>query len=306
MQFVEFGSFRSGHRLQWWNLLTILEMDSLPIHEESVAILIMHALLQLGPNEMDQHPSDYSWCSESHQQLLEDHFVDEFILRLNHRLDDCELNWHNELVLVLVTIITMRIYTICKETQEDRVKELILKCRKVGEKWIDLISEGIQSLISSDLKEVNTLREKMVIIAIACLLTFSTHPERMHCILSSDAHMISLLRAVATRHNNLTLNKHQANSIYLVKTLFHWSEHILVTIQPSIAALLKRNSYGSLNQFSVIYWAYISNRTHFDGKWKKRKTDLYDGWYDGQFESTKISIDCLKGTFLVNGVTVGF
>ncbi|CAF4224634.1 unnamed protein product, partial [Rotaria magnacalcarata] len=37
-QFVEFGSFRPGHRLQWWNLLVVLEMDSLPIAEESVAI----------------------------------------------------------------------------------------------------------------------------------------------------------------------------------------------------------------------------------------------------------------------------
>ena len=48
-QFVEFGSFRSGHRLQWWNLLIILEMDSLSISEESVAILIIHSLLQYGP-----------------------------------------------------------------------------------------------------------------------------------------------------------------------------------------------------------------------------------------------------------------
>ncbi|CAF4312945.1 unnamed protein product, partial [Adineta steineri] len=36
-QFVEFGSFRSGHRLQWWNLLSIIELDSLPMNEESVA-----------------------------------------------------------------------------------------------------------------------------------------------------------------------------------------------------------------------------------------------------------------------------
>ncbi|CAF3304667.1 unnamed protein product [Rotaria sp. Silwood2] len=48
-QYVEFGSFRSGHRLQWWNLLTILEMDSLPISEESVAILLTHSILQYGP-----------------------------------------------------------------------------------------------------------------------------------------------------------------------------------------------------------------------------------------------------------------
>jgi hypothetical protein len=92
IQFVEFGSFRSGHCLQWWNLLTIFEMDSLPIKEESVVILIMHAILQSGPDEIDRKSSEYSWCRESHQQILEDHFVDELILRLDRRLDDCELN----------------------------------------------------------------------------------------------------------------------------------------------------------------------------------------------------------------------
>ena len=305
-QFVEFGSFRSGHCLQWWNLLIIFEMDSLPIHEESVVILIMHAILQSGPNELDTKSLDHPWCPKSHQQILEDHFVDELISRLNRRLNDCELNWHSELVLVVIIIITMRIFTICNETRIDRVSELIFTCRRIGEKWIDLISDSIQSLSTSDLKEINKLRAKIVTIVNSCLFTFSTHPERMHYILWSEAHMISFLRAATTRHDNITLNKNQIDLSYLMKTLLHWSEHILVTIQPSIAALLERESYRSLNLFSVIYWATIRNRSQIDGKWKKRKKDLYDGWYDGQFKSTNISIDCLKGTFLVNGMTVGF
>ncbi|CAF5132941.1 unnamed protein product, partial [Rotaria sp. Silwood1] len=92
-EFVEFGSFRSGHRLQWWNLLSILELDSLSMDEESVVILITHALLQYGPVAKDRTSLISSWCPESHQQLLEDHFVDELITRLNRHLKDCECNW---------------------------------------------------------------------------------------------------------------------------------------------------------------------------------------------------------------------
>ena len=69
-QFVEFGSFRSGHHLQWWNLLTILEMDSLSIAEESVAILIIHSLLQYGPLRSDSRTSSSIWCPESHQVII--------------------------------------------------------------------------------------------------------------------------------------------------------------------------------------------------------------------------------------------
>ncbi|CAF1260924.1 unnamed protein product [Rotaria sp. Silwood1] len=130
-QIIEFGSFRSGHRLQWWNLLTILEMDSLSFAEESVAILIIHSILQYGPLISESKTFSESWCPESHQQLLEDHFVNELIVRLNHHLDDCQLNWQNELVLV---VITMRILSICNTNMENKTVNLILKCRKIGEK----------------------------------------------------------------------------------------------------------------------------------------------------------------------------
>ena len=58
--------------------------------------------------------------------------------------------------------------------------------------------------------------------------------------------------------------------------------------------------------FVPIYWAVTRNSATIDGKWKKRTADDYDGWYDGQYESAHISIDCLTGTFLVNGMTVGW
>ncbi|CAF4951884.1 unnamed protein product, partial [Rotaria socialis] len=161
-QLIEFGSFRSGHRLQWWNLLTILELDSLSLGEESVAILIIHSILQYGP--VTENPDELvsKWCPESHRQLLDDHFVDELILRLNRHLDECTSLWQNELVLVVITIITMRILTVCNSTREEKVADLALKCRRIGEKWIDLISTSIQTISSSRFDEIENLRRAMV------------------------------------------------------------------------------------------------------------------------------------------------
>ncbi|CAF2881824.1 unnamed protein product [Rotaria sp. Silwood2] len=181
-QFVEFGSFRSGHHLQWWNLLTILEMNSLSIADESVAILIIHSILQYGPCTSNSNTVSNYWCSESHEQLLEDHFVDELILRLDRHLDDCKFNWKNELVLVVLTMITMRILTICHFTRQDQVADLALKCRTTGEQWIDLISESISTLSSSTFNEVEILRRKMITIGACCLLTFLTHIDRISCL----------------------------------------------------------------------------------------------------------------------------
>ncbi|CAF1186849.1 unnamed protein product [Rotaria sordida] len=305
-QFIEFGSFRSGHRLQWWNLLVLFEMDSLPIAEESVVILITHAILQYGPQTIDQNLSSNSWCAEAHEQILDDHFIDELIIRLDHRLDDCKLNWQNELVLVIITIITMRMLTICNSTREDRIANLAIKCRKIGETWIDLISENIQILSSSASNEIEKLRLKLVIISISCLLTFSTDLNRINYLLLSNEDLLSLLKASTTIHDNIILNKNRSNMSTFMKNMMRFSIHKLVILQPKIAEFLQKTSYKSLNNFSTIYWAVIRNKGTMNGRWKKRTQDPYDGWYDCQYETRIISINCIQGTFLVDGMTVGF
>ncbi|CAF0948665.1 unnamed protein product, partial [Didymodactylos carnosus] len=304
-QHVEFGSFRSGHRLQWWNLLSVLEMESLAIDEESVVILIAHSLWQYGPVTAHGNTLVSSWCPESHQQLLEDHFVDELILRLNRRLDNCEFNWQNELLLVVITIITMRILVICNSTQESQLAVLALRCRQVGEKWIELISESIQTILTN-LDQVGILRDKIAIISLACLFTFSVESDRIRSVLSSNEHVVSLLKATTTIHDNMILNKNQTNMSVFMRDMMRMRERVLVRIQPSVALFIEKTSYRSLNEFSAIYWAMIRSKSTMNAKWKKRKLDFYDGWYDGQYETAMISIDCISGTFLVNGMTIGF
>ncbi|CAF4364351.1 unnamed protein product, partial [Adineta steineri] len=184
-------------------------MDSLSLNEESIAILIIHTMLQYGPVTENLNGLISSWCTESHQQLLNDHFVDELILKLNFHLDECSSNWHNELVLLVITMITMRILTLCNSPREDELTNLALKCRRIGEKWIDLISSNIQMISSSEFDKIENLRLNIVMIGITCLLTFSTHLDRIHCVLSSNQHMISLLKAVTTVNDNIILNKKQ-------------------------------------------------------------------------------------------------
>ncbi|CAF5191014.1 unnamed protein product, partial [Rotaria magnacalcarata] len=284
----------------------MLELDSLPIAEESVAILIIHSILQYGPLAMDGKPSNNSWCSEAHKQLLEDNFIDELTTRLDRRLDDCELNWQNELVLLVITMITMRMLTICNSTREGKVVNLAIKCRRIGEKWIDLISETIKFTSSPDFSEVENLRLKLVTIGISCILTFSTHSDRIHCLLSSSEHVISLLKAATTTHDNIILNKTQSNISTFVRNMMRFSERTLMMVQPIVAEFLQKTCFQSLNDFVAIYWAVIRSKGTMNGQWKKRTEDLYDGWYDCQYESRYISINFIKGTFLVDGMAIGF
>ena len=303
-QFIEFGSFRSGHCLQWWNLLSILELESLPIEDESVVILITHSLLQYGPVK-DQNTLDNFWCSEAHRSILDDRFVDELIRKLNRRLDDYEFNWQNELVLIIITMIAMRIFTLCNSTREKEAADLVLKCRQVGEKWIDLILSSIQ-IISSNVDETAKLRNKLVIVGIACQLTYSVHPTRLRWVLATNKHIISLLKAITTVHDNTILNKDQLATNIFINQIMRFSRRVVESIQSLLAKLLSKMSYQSLNDFSMIYWAVLRSKGTINANWRKRTSDVYDSWYDGQYQSVRISIDCSRGIFLINGMTVGF
>ncbi|CAF3125081.1 unnamed protein product [Rotaria sp. Silwood2] len=305
-QFIEFGSFRSGHRLQWWNLLALFEMDSLPIYEESVIILITHSILQCGPWTTYGISSSNSWCSEAHEYLLEDHFIDELIIRLDRRLDDCELNWQNELVLVTITMITMRMLTICNSIRQDKVTDLVIKCRRIGERWISLISENIKTSSPSAFDKIDQLRMKIVIIGISCIITFSTHSDRLHYLLSSTEHIVSLLKSATTIHDNVILNTNKSSISTYIRNIMRYSEHVLVRVQPTVAELLQKSSYQALNDFAAIYWAPLRSKSTMNGKWKKRRHDPSDGWYDCRYESRYISIDCIQGIFLVDGMSIGF
>lgn len=305
-EFVEFGSFRSGHRLQWWNLLCILELDSLSMGDESVAILIQHTLLQNGPMTIDPKTLICSWCPEAHQLLLEDYFVDELMDKLDRRLKDCESNWQDELILVIITLIVMRIFTICNVTRKSQVGSMVLKCRSMAEKWIELILESIHKSSATECDQLNVLREKIVVIGTASLLTFSAYTEQSDALKLSKHDIVTLLKITTNIHDNLVLNKNQIASSVFIRNLMRCTERILVSIHVIIHECLKTTSFESLNEFAAIYWAVVRSKELVDGKWKKRKEDIYDGWYDGQYESIPVSIDLLRGIFLVNETTVKF
>ncbi|UJR11323.1 hypothetical protein I4U23_015504 [Adineta vaga] len=306
VQHIEFGSFRSGHHLQWWNLLSSLELDSLAFDEESVVMLIAHSLWQYGPVTSTDNLSAHAWCTESHRQILKDHFVDELIERLKHRLDDCKYNWQNEFVLFIVIIIIMRILTLCNSTREAEMTKLVMRCREIGNRWIELLTKSIQTLSTTEIDQIAVLRLKITNIALACILTFSTDSNHVHCILSTNEHVMFILKTVTTMHENISLNKNQTHKNDFMRDIMRVGGRIIVAIQPTVNKLIDKTSYQSLNEFSRMYWAVLQNDNATHIQWNKRNTNIYDGWYDGRYQEVIVSIDCLNGVFLVNGMTIGY
>ncbi|CAF2822529.1 unnamed protein product [Rotaria sp. Silwood2] len=200
----------------------------------------------------------------------------------------------------------MRIFTICNSTREDKVVNLALKCRKFGEKWIDHISKSIQIISPSTSDEVEKLRLKMVTVGVSCILTFSTDQQKINLLLPSNEHIVSLLKAATTVHDNIILTKNRNNVSTFIRNIMRFSERVLVMIQSTVARFLQKTLYQGLNEFTVIYWAVTKRKGNMNEHWTKRTENPYDGWYDCQYESKVISIDFIKGTFLIDNMTIGF
>ena len=296
-EFIEFGSFRSGQRLQWWNLLSALESDSLSFDEESVVLLLTHSLMQNGP--MADEPTD-PWCPNAHRVLFNDHFVDELVIRLERRLQEYRSNWQNATSFLVIAIVTMRVLTLCNATRTARLVELACKCREAGEESIEKISQTIQKIDAMQSKERAKLRDKIVLAATASLFTFALHP--LHQPLSNSS-IVSLLNALTSIHDHLLLNKqHSSTPSVFLRNLLRWRDRILVDLQPAIAQFLHDTAYQSLHQFTEQHWPVIRTHQWTAGSWHKQSSSEYEG----QYGSVTISIDSFRGRFAVNGVTVSY
>ena len=65
-QLIEFGSSIT--------MVKSIQLNSLPMNEESVSIPLSHSLFQYGSLTVNQNDLNHFWCPQSHQQLFDDHF----------------------------------------------------------------------------------------------------------------------------------------------------------------------------------------------------------------------------------------
>ena len=254
------------------------------MNEESVAVLFAHSLLQYGPLTVNEHDLIQSWCPESHQQLFDDHFLDEFIKRIDRHLIECQCNWQHEFVLVNLTIIVMRILTLCKSTKKIEMLVLALKSRQLTEKWIQLINETIHSPSPLEFDQMENLRDKLRTIGLAGLLTFALFTGDTNTMLLSNEHVICLFKLLTTVQDNLILRKKQINLSVFIRNLLRFNERNLILFQPQLNQFLQTQSYQCLIKFVIEHWPVKKTNNVSIDKWIKRDRDIYDGRYGKQIK----------------------
>ncbi|KAL9653598.1 hypothetical protein ABK040_000515 [Willaertia magna] len=284
-EFIEFGSFRTGHNLIIHNLVRCLETRSLSFEREDVLRLILQSLWESGPS------TTTSWIRESNASLSDTFLVNELLLSLIRLLDEYQDNWKAISIVLLVISTCYRILTIYSENNENEYH---------FKSYFKMI---LSEMSNAPPKQVDEIRFRLIEIAACSCFTYLVDKEFIPKILNDSSSLTLWLKSIARIHDNLLLNKKGVNNLtHLQKFLLRRVYFTSLTIENHIYSGIEEFLNVPLNEFAKQHWHDFENG--IVGDWER-----YDRWYCTEFKtkdtSIMLQIDSLRGALLINGSPIG-
>ena len=192
-EYYSFGILRSGHRLQWRNVLRELMSGSLDFSRLETYILVLQTVWQAGP------PNSKFW-RESHEDLQEGQFGLSLTLALEKALGTVEGNWQGANAVRTFSVIASRLLSMSPSVEvRDRCHDFLKRARKVSILWMRDVASLIQ-----DEQEESQIREldlRLLELALTCHETFNVDDENLDAVLGSVEAMPILIECCITFHD---------------------------------------------------------------------------------------------------------
>ncbi|KAG8797373.1 hypothetical protein FRC16_008981 [Serendipita sp. 398] len=173
-EFVVFGQFRSGNRIQWRNLMRAIRSQSISFSDPSVYALVLQTIWQAGPEETIgtwEHEIVYR---EAHQDLLEVHFTSQVIEELNFAVASLQENWKQLLQLAVIIAIAMRVHCFAPGSSvKESALGLLVTTRALATRWMEATMNFEQaSSQENPAAEVEFMRQTAASIAVVLRSTY--------------------------------------------------------------------------------------------------------------------------------------
>ncbi|KAL2186630.1 hypothetical protein L209DRAFT_711026 [Thermothelomyces heterothallicus CBS 203.75] len=265
-EFRAFGHLRSGHRLQWANVLCQLRVPSLNWNHESTYWLVLQACLEAGP-------PDHSDClrRESHADLGNDVLVRRMTEALDTALDRYRENWQNNVAVSLLACLGTRVLSLTSENyknsddeddKEDNDKDskgkketesmignkehkepappslidsllaFLSRVREATICWARQLLERRASCILED--EQKSLDKRILMAALTCMSTFDLETNLLQVILQSTNFLSIFVEATILAHDYTPPTESVSDPILLMllhrwRRTMHRSREIIMT-----------------------------------------------------------------------------
>ncbi|EXJ94001.1 hypothetical protein A1O1_02394 [Capronia coronata CBS 617.96] len=198
---VLFGSLRSGERLQWMTILTMLTSAEIDLNSTSTSILLTHAMSQVGTAGV----SAPEYLRESQQDLAVGSFCHALLNALESSFAGIEANWKEVTAASVVLAITFKVLSLVPERIDvSRWKDLVQRIRKAGIVWISQLTE-LHMHQKSESTGGLSLKDLSRQIVNACLLTrqtFNVDEHLLTSLFSDDGAIADYIEAAIHLHDH--------------------------------------------------------------------------------------------------------
>ena len=233
-----FGHVRTGHKLQWRNMLRELRRGILNISHQDVYLLFLQAMWQAGPRSKGNE-----WRRESHLDAAEAEFGSEAIQEMDAVLDGIEDSRTWACACGVLITMAARLLSL---TDEPRVRDAAIghlnRVRGVVRKWIKEITRAAERTDATiDVAEeggdgpVERARQALLVAIMGCS-TFDVDDEHIDRVFQSAQDVSFLVEC----RNIICMNKPPVLDTlpFSLRILYHRDEVFAIRFLPRLSAII--------------------------------------------------------------------
>ncbi|MCJ1310407.1 hypothetical protein MMC25_004071 [Agyrium rufum] len=293
LEYYSFGTLRSGHFLQMFNLAREIAVSRLNFSRDETYLLILNTLWQLGPSVGS------SSLRDSHIDLKELQLGKDLLGAVKDAFEHVRGNWQNTAALRSFSAIALRLLSLTDHQEiQDRCLDLLSVVRDVGSEWICTISRLIHG--SDDEKQREELNLHLLEIALACHGTFDMDKRFAPRTLIIDQNITSLVEYAIHIQDRCPPDCSGLNAC--MKRLVGSSHRLFLSLEPLLRSRILKSAIGIDMAVQRLWQGYLPGNS-----WNACPNDQ-NHWIwtttqgnDGNTERM-VHFNCLNGRLLVDGV----
>ena len=193
-----FAILRSGHRLQWRNILRELLSGSLNFSRQETYMLVVQTAWQAGC-------SNRKFWRESHEDLEEEQFGLSLTIALEKAISTVEGNWQGANAVRIFNVIASRLLSMSPfPAVLDRCHSFMKRARRISISWM----RDVACLLQDEQEEgrIKELNLRLIELALTCHGTFDVDDDHVSSILRSEESMSILIECCITLHDRCPIS----------------------------------------------------------------------------------------------------
>ena len=295
-----FGHIRSGHRLQWRNMILEVVNGTLDAGDANVHLLFQQAAWQVEKRSSVVY-------REAHIDLADEGFGLEVLDVLRGKLGCIRNNWQEGWTASTLNILACRLFSLTKsEVVTDSVREFLSSLRQIMWQWLDQVLHQLKvydSQIDLRAKLATDLRSRVIQLATACRSTFALDPKEVSFLFKESKNVSMFIKCAMVLQANTPgdLTTLPAHLRYVVE------RNMVLSVEKIIlhGQCLLDNAEGIEDAIRYVWQGFQRDPSR---PWRK----ITDRWIacqsftqDNTDKACHFHMNLLDGTLLFDGKTLG-